>query len=73
MEIIAEFNSGKASDIPIKIIKKSSPIISKKLSEYYNLLMGAGIFPDNIDIILRMWLRRAADGSKAASLLDGSL
>lgn len=45
-DIISEFGSGKASDIPIKVIKKSSPIISRKLSEYYNLLMGAGIFPD---------------------------
>ena len=45
-DIIAEFSCGKASDIPIKIIKKASPIISHKLSEYYNILMGAGIFPD---------------------------
>ena len=48
--IISELSNGKASDIPIKIVKKASPIIVKKLSKYYNLLMHAGIFPDVLKI-----------------------
>ena len=47
-EIILELNSAKASDIPIRIIKKSSHIISKTLSEYYTILMQDGIFPDSL-------------------------
>ncbi|NRB82007.1 MAG: hypothetical protein HRU38_25700, partial [Saccharospirillaceae bacterium] len=46
MKIIAEFDNGKASDIPIRVIKKSSHIISPKLAEYFNKLMMCGIFPD---------------------------
>ena len=48
--IINELSNGKASDIPIKVIKKSGPIIAKKLSEYYTILMHAGIFPDTLKI-----------------------
>ena len=50
MGIIKELSNGKASDIPIKIIKKAAPIIVDKLSEYYTILMHAGIFPDNLKI-----------------------
>ena len=45
-QIITDLVSGKASDIPIKVIKKTSHIISPVLSKYYNLLLQAGIFPD---------------------------
>ena len=48
--IIAELVNGKASDIPIKIIKRSSHVISPVLSKYYNILMHAGIFPDSLKI-----------------------
>ena len=44
--IISDFENGKSSDIPIRIIKQSSTIISPILSKYYNILMKAGIFPD---------------------------
>ena len=48
--VINELSNGKASDIPIKIIKKSAPIIVDKLSEYYTILMHAGIFPDVLKV-----------------------
>ena len=49
-EIISEFQNGKASDIPIKVIKKSSHVISKKLSEFFSSLMNTGIFPEELKI-----------------------
>ena len=45
-KIISELQNGKSSDIPVKVIKKASDIISPTLSNYFNLLMQAGIFPD---------------------------
>ena len=45
-EIIKNLQNGKASDIPVKIIKKSEHIISDKLSAYYNIHMKIGKFPD---------------------------
>ena len=47
-DIISDLSSAKASDIPVRLIKKSSHIISKPLSEYYTILMQEGIFPDNV-------------------------
>lgn len=44
--LIAELQNGKSSDIPIKIIKKASPIITPYLTSYYNHFMSNGIFPD---------------------------
>ena len=44
--IISELQSGKSSDIPIKIIKKTAQIISPLLSKYFNMFMQKGIFPD---------------------------
>ena len=44
--IINELENGKASDIPIKLIKRSSHIISPILSKYYNIFMYKGEFPD---------------------------
>ena len=49
-EIISELQNGKASDIPIHVIKKTAHIISPKLSEYFNELMKNGIFPDSLKI-----------------------
>ena len=45
-QIISELQNGKSSDIPIKVIKRSSNIISPILAKYYNIMMEAGIFPD---------------------------
>ena len=46
MNIINEFENGKASDIPIKLIKQCSHVISPLLSQYYNIFMIKGEFPD---------------------------
>ena len=48
--IIGDLVNGKASDIPIKLIKKTSHVIATHLSKYYNILMNAGIFPDSLKI-----------------------
>ena len=48
--IISELVNGKASDIPIKVIKSTSHVISPLLSQYYNILMHSGIFPDKLKI-----------------------
>ena len=45
MSIISELQNGKSSDIPIKVIKKSSHVISKTLSELFNMMMASGTFP----------------------------
>ncbi|NRB82058.1 MAG: RNA-directed DNA polymerase, partial [Saccharospirillaceae bacterium] len=44
--IIKELENGKASDIPIKIVKRSSHVISPILRQYFNILMSRGEFPD---------------------------
>ena len=48
--IISGLQNNKASDIPIKIIKKSAHIISPVLSKYVNQSMAAGIFPDLLKV-----------------------
>ena len=50
MEIIKELKNGKASDIPIHVIKKSSGIISPYLANYFNHCMHTGIFPDELKL-----------------------
>ena len=50
LEIIRKLDNSKASDIPIRIIKKSAHIISPILSSYYNTLMKAGVFPGILKI-----------------------
>ena len=45
-EIIAELQNGKASDIPVSVIKRSSKCISNSLARHYNDLMEIGVFPD---------------------------
>ena len=44
--LISGLDNNKASDIPIRIIKKSAHIIAPFLSEYFNLHMKLGSFPD---------------------------
>ena len=49
-EIIHELENGKASDIPIKLIKRASNVVSPLLSQYFNILMYKGIFPDEMKV-----------------------
>ena len=49
-EIIDDFQSNKSSDIPIRVIKKSSNVISPILAEYFNKLMAVGTFPDVLKV-----------------------
>ena len=48
--IIRELKNGKASDIPIHVIKQSSRVISPVLCVLYNRCMKDGIFPDELKI-----------------------
>ena len=50
MSIISDLDNNKASDIPIRIVKKVSHIIALTLSMYYNILMKDGIFPEVLKI-----------------------
>ena len=47
-KIISELENGKSSDFPIKIIKKSSHVLSPVLACHYNHLMKVGKFPDEL-------------------------
>ena len=49
-KIIANFENGKSSDIPIKIVKSSSHLISPILANHFNSLMKAGQFPNELKI-----------------------
>ena len=50
MDIIKELKSGKSSDIPINVIKKSSTIISPYLANLFNNCMKDGLFPDELKL-----------------------
>ena len=50
LELISELDNNKASDIPIRIIKKSAHVIAPVLSDYFNMLMSEGIFPDVLKV-----------------------
>ena len=45
VKIISGLENGKASDIPVIVLKKVSDILSKDLSEFFNDFMRNGIFP----------------------------
>ena len=45
-EIITDFSSAKASDIPVRILKACSGIIAHILCKYYNWFIEQSIFPD---------------------------
>ena len=47
-KIINELQNGKASDIPIHVIKHSCHIISDHLAKLYNDCMSNGVFPDQL-------------------------
>ena len=49
-KIISELENGKASDIPIRLIKESSHIISPLLEKYFNYCIQEGIFPDELKV-----------------------
>ena len=44
-EIIMDFKNGKASDIPIVVVKKTAHLISTPLAKLYNQCMRSGTFP----------------------------
>ncbi len=50
VKIIKELENGKASDIPIHVIKQSSCVISDILTKLYNKCMINGTFPDKLKI-----------------------
>lgn len=49
-KIIKELQNGKASDIPLTVIKKSSAIITPHLVKHFNYLIKEGIFPDILKV-----------------------
>ena len=50
LALIHDLEIGKASDIPIKLIKSSSHVITPILKQYYNSFMQTGNFPDSLKI-----------------------
>ena len=46
MELISELDNNKASDIPIRVIKKCAHVIAPVVSEHFNIHMKNGTFPD---------------------------
>ena len=44
-EIIHELETGKSSDLPIKVIKQSSSILVPKLTKFFNCFIEKGVFP----------------------------
>ena len=44
--VIKDFENGKASDLPITVIKRCAHVITPVLAAYYNILISKGIFPD---------------------------
>ena len=47
-KIILELANGKSSDIPVSIVKKTSPLISPLLANHFNSCMKEGIFPEHL-------------------------
>ena len=45
-EIIRELSSNKASDIPVRVLKCISSVISPILAKFFNMFMSSGIFPN---------------------------
>ena len=50
LALIHDLEIGKASDIPIKLVKRSEVVITPILKEYYNNFMQTGYFPDALKI-----------------------
>ena len=49
-ETINGFNSNKASDIPVRVLKSCKHIISLPLSIFFNYFIDNSIFPDNLKV-----------------------
>ena len=49
-KIISELSSSKASDIPIRVLKACSDIISPLLTKFYNIFMQKAIFPNILKV-----------------------
>ena len=45
IKIISGFANGKASDIPVRIVKRAAPVLAKILKLLYNNCISEGIFP----------------------------
>ncbi|KAL5251633.1 hypothetical protein ACHWQZ_G017121 [Mnemiopsis leidyi] len=52
LDIIEQLENNKSSDIPIKVIKKSAHVFCYTLSQYFNILMKAGKFPDVLKLVV---------------------
>ena len=50
VKIISDFKNGKASDIPIVIIKKTANLISVPLARLFNNSLREGVFPTALKI-----------------------
>ena len=48
MKIISGFTNGKASDIPVRVVKRAAPILVKILKLLYNNCITGGIFPSSL-------------------------
>ena len=50
LELIRGLENGKASDIPINLVKVSAPIITPILRKHYNMFIRSGEFPDILKV-----------------------
>ena len=50
LALIHDLEIGKASDIPIKLVKRCSIVITPILKQYYNDFMQTGYFPDILKV-----------------------
>ena len=50
LKIISELDNNKASDLPIRVIKKAAHTIAPVLAQYFNLFMESGVFPDVLKV-----------------------
>ena len=48
IKIISGFANGKASDIPVRIVKRAAPVLAKILKLLYNNCISEGIFPSSL-------------------------
>ena len=49
-KIIADLSSAEASDIPVRVLKACSVVISPILTRFYNVFIEASIFPDILKV-----------------------
>jgi hypothetical protein len=50
LKLISELDNNKASDIPIRVVKKCAHVIAPIVSQYFNLHMKNGTFPDVLKV-----------------------